>query len=130
MSVKLYQEELLDHFKNPRNHGKLENANFCSGDENPSCGDEISIEGIITNGVVKAVQFTGKGCVLSQASASMLTELCEGKKVEEVLSLSKDDMLKMVGLELGPNRLRCILLPLQALKKGIFSYQSNLKLLK
>lgn len=127
MSVKLYQEELLDHFKNPRNYGKLENANFRSGDENPSCGDKISIEGIIKDGAVKSVRFTGKGCVLSLAAASMLTEICEGKKVEEVLSLSKKDMLKMVGLELGPNRLRCILLSLQVLKKGILSYQSNLK---
>ncbi len=124
---KLYQEELMDHFKFPRNRKKIENSNFSSGQFNPSCGDKISIEGKIEkdeNGIERITQigFEGSGCVVSQAAASMLTEKCLGKSVDEVLNINKDDILKLVGLELGPTRLRCALLCLDALKEGLDGY--------
>lgn len=120
-----YQKALMEHFRNPQNKKKIENANFSSGQDNPSCGDTVSISGIIEDGVVKEIGFEGSGCVISMASVSMLTEACKGKTVEEILSLTKSDILKMLGLELGPNRLQCALLPLEALHKGIAGYKKG-----
>ena len=125
MRDELYQEELMDHFKNPRNHGSLKNPDFISSDDNPSCGDSVIIEGIISNGVLEQISFSGKGCVLSQATASMLTEKCKGKKIEEILALSTQDVLNIIDMTLGPNRLKCALLPLQVLKQGISSYKKS-----
>ena len=119
MSIKLYQEELMDHFKNPRNYGKLENPDFSGEDDNPSCGDRISITGLVENGQITDIQFEGKGCVLSQATTSMLTEHLKGKSVEEAASLTEKDILEMVGLELGPVRMKCALLPFMVLKNAI-----------
>lgn len=119
MEKKLYKEELLEHFKNPNNYGKLENPDFTSEDGNPSCGDKIKIEGKVSNGVLTDVKFTGNGCVLSQASASMLTELCKNKSIDDILNLSKDDISKLLKIELGPVRIKCAILPLFVLQKGI-----------
>ena len=123
MSSKLYQEELMDHFKNPRNQGSLKNPDFIISDDNPSCGDSVTIEGVISNKILNQVSFIGKGCVLSLATASMLTQKCKDKKIEEILALSTQDILEMIGLSLGPNRLKCALLSLQVLKQGIISYK-------
>ncbi|MBD3231963.1 Fe-S cluster protein [Candidatus Dependentiae bacterium] len=127
---KIYQEELMDHFKYPRNKYKIEDPDFYSGQFNPSCGDKISIEGKIEedeNGILRVTQigFDGSGCVISMAAASMLTEKCLNKSVDEILDLDKDDMLKLVGLNLGPIRLRCVLLCLEALKQGLIEYKNK-----
>jgi len=114
-----YQKVLMDHYKNPRNKKSIENPNFSSGQDNPSCGDKVSIHGKIEDGVIKEIGFDGSGCVISMATASMLTEKCKGKTVKEVLELTKDDILKMIGLELGPNRLHCALMSLEALHKAL-----------
>lgn len=119
MSSKLYQEELMEHFKNPKNKGRLDNPDITSGEYNPSCGDKVCVDCKICDGVIKDIGFVGSGCVISQASASMITELCKGKTIEEVLELGKDDVLELLGIELGPNRLRCALLTLQALQSGL-----------
>ena len=121
----LYQETLLDHYRNPRNVGKLDNPDFSSGEDNPSCGDSVIMEGHIKNNILTDIHFTGKGCVLSQAAASMLTESCQGKTIEEILALNKDFVLTLIGMKLGPNRLRCALLPLEALQKGIKMYKDK-----
>lgn len=125
MTIDFYQELLLDHYKNPRNKGPLENTNFSAGDENRSCGDKISIQGIVADGVIKKLAFSGTGCVISQAAASMLTELCIGKTLDEVFALNKDDMIKLVGIQLGPVRLKCALLALQVLQKGILEFKKD-----
>ena len=119
----MYQKVLMDHFKRPRNKKKIENPTFESGENNPSCGDSISMTGIVEDGIIKDLGFDGSGCVISLAAASMLTELCIEKSVEEVLCMKKDDVLAMIGMELGPNRLRCAMLALETLKKGL----SNVK---
>lgn len=123
---KFYKEELMEHFKYPHNKKKLENPDFSSGQENPSCGDTISIEGKISkDGKIVEVCFEGSGCVISQATASMLTDKCKGKSLDEILKMTSQDVLQMLGLELGPVRLRCALLSLQALQSALLKFKSK-----
>ena len=117
--MKLYQELLMDHYQHPRNKGRIKNPDFSTADYNPSCGDSIAFEGTIKNNCLVEVAFTGKGCVISQATASLLSEWATGKTLTEVTALTADDVQKMIGMELGPMRLRCALLPLQVLQQGI-----------
>ena len=119
---KLYAQHLQDHYQNPRNIKKLQNPTFCSCQKNHSCGDKVSIEGIITNDIVADLFFQGEGCVISLATASILTEFCKGKNISEILNLESRDILKLIGIELGISRLRCAVLPLIALQDGIKSY--------
>ncbi|MFH1831766.1 MAG: iron-sulfur cluster assembly scaffold protein [bacterium] len=121
----LYQEELLDHYKHPRNKGEIVAPDFLAGQENLSCGDKIVMQGKVTDGILTHVAFSGTGCVISQAAASMLTELCLGKNIDTILSLSKDDILKLVGIPLGPVRLKCALLALQVLQEGIVKFKNK-----
>jgi nitrogen fixation NifU-like protein len=125
MENKFYQKILMDHFKNPRNKKEIENANFFAGQNNPLCGDRLIMTGIIKDNVIKDLGFQGEGCVISQAAASMLTEKCIEKSVEDVLKLKKEDVLGMVGVPMGPNRLRCVLLSLETLQKGIENYMEE-----
>ena len=122
MSDQFYQKVLMDHFKNPRNKRSVENHNFSSGKDNPACGDVITMTGIIEDGVIKELGFEGSGCVVSQASVSMLTEKCAGMSTDDAMAMTKDDIVDMLGMELGPNRLQCALLALEALHKGILEY--------
>jgi len=122
----LYQEELLDHYRNPRNKGSLKNPDFVASDDNPSCGDRVQFEGIISENKVESLSFDGHGCILSQAVASMLTEECIHKTLDEIKAMSKDDVLKMVGITLGPNRIKCALLPLLVLQEGIKNQKGRL----
>jgi nitrogen fixation NifU-like protein len=117
----LYREVILDHYKNPRNHGTLDPHDFTYEDENPLCGDKLRIDVRLDDDQrVKEVAFSGRGCAISQASASMLTETIQGKPLAEVLKYSKDDLLDMLGIELGPVRLKCALLSLKVLKAGAY----------
>lgn len=122
MLQSVYQAQLLDHYRNPRNKGLLANPDFLTEELNPSCGDSIAMSGRIEHGVVKALGFQGKGCVISQATASMLTEYALGKSVSLVMALDAQAMQKLIGVPLGPVRLKCALLPLEALQKGIASF--------
>jgi len=121
----LYQEELMDHYKYPRNHKTITSPDFAISELNPSCGDRIAIEGKISDDSISDLGFSGSGCVISQATASMLTEHCIGKKVDIALTLSKNDIIAMVGLEMGPTRLKCALLSLQVLQHGLLSLQAK-----
>ena len=115
----LYQQELLDHYRFPRNRGELAGATFCHDELNPSCGDKIVIAGIIKDGVLSAIKFSGSGCVISQAAASMLTEEVVGKSVDEIKIMPGSFMQELVGIPLGPTRLKCALLSLQVLQAGV-----------
>lgn len=117
--MNLYQQQLMDHYRNPRNTNKVDSPTFATDQHNPSCGDSISMEGVVKDGILIAVSFKGSGCVISQATASMLTQMCLGKTVHEIMALTKDDVQKLIGIELGPMRLRCALLSLEVLQKGI-----------
>jgi nitrogen fixation NifU-like protein len=117
----MYREVILDHYKNPRNHGQLEPADISYEDDNPLCGDRIRIDiRLDENKRVKEVAFSGQGCAISQASASMLTEEILGKSVEELKQIGKEDILELLGIELGPVRLKCALLSLKVLKAGVY----------
>lgn len=119
MNDTLYQEELLEHFKYPRNKKTIDNPSFESNLDNPSCGDKVQIQGIITNNVITDLGFSGSGCVISQAAASMLTSHCIGKTVDDIMNLTKDDIFALVGIQLGPTRTKCALLSLQVLQEGL-----------
>lgn len=124
-TMKFYREKLLDHYHHPRNAGQLEEPDFSSEEFNHSCGDQVHIEGHVQDGIITDLVFLGSGCVISQAAASMITEYSKGKSVDEILSLDKNFMLKLIGVQLGPTRLRCALLPLYALQHGLAAYKKE-----
>jgi nitrogen fixation NifU-like protein len=117
----LYRENILDHYQNPRNYGTLDHPDITYQDDNPLCGDVIRIDlKLDQDNRISEVAFSGEGCAISQASASMLTEEILGKTLEEVRHLSKDDVLEMLGIQLGPVRIKCALLSLKVLKAGAY----------
>ena len=116
----IYREIVLDHFRNPRNKGILDPNDYTYEDTNPLCGDEIRIDLRVTDGVVTAIAQQGRGCAVSQAAASILTEMVDGKPLDEVKALTKDDLLDELGIPVSPARLKCALLPLKVLKAGIY----------
>lgn len=118
--MNIYQEELLDHYENPSNHGTLPEPDISHEEDNPLCGDRIRIDLGVEDGIIKKVRFSGHGCTISLAAASMLTEEIEGKSLAEVKQLSRDDILEMIGIPLGPVRVKCALLPLKVLKAGAY----------
>lgn len=118
--MNVYQEELLDHYENPSNYGTLPNPNISHEEDNPLCGDRIRIDLIVEDDIITEVRFSGHGCTISLAAASMLTEEIEGKSLTEVKKLSRDDILDMIGIPLGPVRVKCALLALKVLKAGAY----------
>ena len=125
-SADIYREIILDYYRNPRNFGKIQNPDIAQKDSNPLCGDELEMHISIKDNKVADVKFTGKGCAISQASASMLTELIMGKDFEYVKKLTKEDIFDNLGLhDLGPARIKCALLSLKVLKYGLYSYLSE-----
>ncbi|MCS7136496.1 MAG: iron-sulfur cluster assembly scaffold protein [Nitrososphaerota archaeon] len=113
---------ILDHYRKPRNYGEMKDADVIVKDSNKLCGDYVEIYLKFDGNKISAISFKGQGCMVSQASASTLTEFVKGKEVEDVLKLTKHDVTNILGLKLGPVRMRCAVLPLMALKKGIKSY--------
>jgi nitrogen fixation protein NifU and related proteins len=113
-----YRDFILDHYRNPRNYGHLENPVVYAEDLNPLCGDQIRFEFDIDGGVVRDVRFSGKGCAISQASASMLTESLKGMRLEDVARLSKDVILENVGIGISPTRMKCAMLGLRVAKSA------------
>ncbi len=121
----LYQQELMDHYRHPRNFGTLEQPDASSQVLNPSCGDIVVMQIGVKNDKLTEIRFQGTGCVLSMAAASMLTEFVLGKPLHELETLDKGVMQSLVGLTPGPTRLRCILLPLEALKEALVYYKKG-----
>ncbi|HRI57527.1 MAG: SUF system NifU family Fe-S cluster assembly protein [Anaerolinea sp.] len=121
----LYREAILDHYKHPRHKGHLDSPDITHFDHNPFCGDEITLELKVEDGVVTQAAFDGRGCAISQASASMMTEEIIGKSLEELKGWTKDDILDLLGIDIGPVRLKCALLPLKALKAGVWGIEEN-----
>ena len=125
MVDQLYREIILDHNKNPRNKGILDPHDFSAEDVNPLCGDEIRIDLRVDDDRVSEIRFSGRGCAISQASASLLTEMVEGMTLDEVKALTKDDLLEEIGIPLSPARLKCALLSLKVLKSGVYGVQQD-----
>ena len=113
-----YRDYILDHYRNPRNFGRLEQVDAQAEDLNPLCGDQIKMELKVDDGVVSDVRFSGRGCAISQASASMLTERVKGMKLDDVAKLSKDVVLEDVGIGISPTRMKCAMLGLRVLKSA------------
>jgi nitrogen fixation NifU-like protein len=127
MAENLYREIILDHYRNPRNKGTLDPADFSYEDTNPLCGDEIRIDLRVTDGVVSEVAFSGRGCAVSQAAASMLMEMVEGRPLDEVKAITKDDLLEELGVPVSPARMKCALLSLKVLKAGIYGVPQEIE---
>ncbi len=119
----LYKEIILDHYQHPHNHGTIPDADISYEDSNPLCGDKIRMDLKVREGVVEDVKFSGKGCAISQASASMLTDEIKGKPLEEIRKIDKQVVLDMIGIPLGPTRIKCALLPLKVVKAGAYGIQ-------
>jgi nitrogen fixation NifU-like protein len=116
----LYRDNIIDHYQNPRNFGTLEHPDISYEDSNPVCGDEIRMDLKVEDGRVTDARFQGHGCSISQASASMLTEEIIGKTLDEVKQIDKQYLLQLLGIPLGPVRLKCALLSLKVLKAGAY----------
>lgn len=121
MDPEIAKEMLLDHYRNPRNYGKIENPSSEITDNNPVCGDTVHISVQVKDGMIADIKFVGQGCSISQASASILTEYVKGKKVSEALSITESSFIELIGFPLGPNREKCALLSLNALRKALNS---------
>lgn len=126
MSSEFYRDLILDYYRHPRNFGSIEDAEIKVQDSNPLCGDDIELYiKIDDDKKVRDMKFKGRGCAISVASASLMTELLKGKRLEELLTFSKKDLLEALGIEtlgLNPVRIKCALLPYKALKIGVYNY--------
>lgn len=126
MSEDIYKEIILEHYRNPHNFGRLKDPDFTASDTNPLCGDHVEIQVKLNDGKVQDVKFLGRGCAISQASASLLTDLIIGKSIDELQRFDKEQLLEAMGNpDLGPVRIKCALLSLKTLKLGLYSYLSR-----
>jgi len=120
--MQLYKQEILDHYRFPRHKGRLVQPDFSSGQHNPSCGDQVSFEAKLSNGHIVEIAFDGVGCVISQATASMVAQLVKDKPISFIIALTSEDILTLIGMDLGPTRLKCALISLYALQQGLRSH--------
>jgi nitrogen fixation protein NifU and related proteins len=126
MSFEMYQDNILDHYENPSHRGTLAHPTFEIRDLNPLCGDEVRIQARLDDeSRLAEICFEGKGCVISLAAASMLMEEVEGKTLDEVKKMGRQDMLDLLGVPLTTMRVKCAILPLRALEKAIHRYEEQ-----
>ena len=121
MDERMYREQIIDLYEHPLNQGHIENPDFSYEEDNPLCGDVVRIDvRLDENKQVADVKWSGDGCAISQASASLLTEEIRGKSLEEIKAFSKDDLLGLLGIQLSMTRVKCALLSLKVLKAGVY----------
>ncbi|WP_459191183.1 Fe-S cluster assembly sulfur transfer protein SufU [Halosimplex sp. J119] len=120
----MYRQQILDHYKNPRNFGEIEEATFTHVGENPMCGDTIEMDVVLNDDeeVIEQVAFRGDGCAISQASASMLSEELTGMAVEDLEELDRDDVIDMLGVDISPMRVKCAVLAEKVAQDGAEIY--------
>ena len=114
-----YRENILDHYKNPRHHGHIDHPSAVAEGVNPLCGDELSVELKVEDGIVTDVRYNGRGCAISQASASTLSDVVMGKPLDQLAGISKEDVLEELGIPLSPIRLKCAMLSVGVLKVAL-----------
>ncbi|RDZ54124.1 SUF system NifU family Fe-S cluster assembly protein [Haloferax sp. Atlit-4N] len=116
----MYRQQIMDHYKNPRNHGRLESPTFTHAGENPSCGDTITMDVQLADDgeTIERVAFSGDGCAISQASASMLTQRLPGTTLSELAEMDTDDITEMLGVDISPMRIKCAVLARQVAQDG------------
>jgi nitrogen fixation protein NifU and related proteins len=122
MDSELYRENILDHYKHPRNRGAIAKPSASAHDSNPLCGDEITMSLVVKGGKVADVKFEGTACAICLSSASMLTEEIKGKGVEAARKTGKERVLSLLGIDPGPVRLKCALLPLKVFKLALYKH--------
>ena len=115
-----YRDYILDHFKNPRNYGRLEHPDITHEEDNPLCGDVVGMDFQVKDGVIEDIRFHGRGCAISQASASLLTERLKGLSLDEAKKINTEDVLGELGIDISPARIKCALLSLKVLKVGAY----------
>ena len=124
----MYQEQILDHYKNPRNAGVIGNATVHHHEKNPLCGDELDVYFLIDDDKnVADVKVQARGCAISTASASMMTDKVKGKNIEEINKMKKDDILEMLGIPISAVRLKCALLSMDTFKNAIVIFEKYVK---
>lgn len=116
---KMYKEIIMDHYKNPRNYGSIDNPDLTFKGENQSCGDKIEVYLNINDGKIKNIKFESTGCAISKASMSMLSQDLAGEDVDYILDKERDDIIDMLGIELTPTRVKCAVLGNELIKDGI-----------
>ena len=121
----MYKENIIDHYKNPHNQGIIENADIKFTENNPLCGDVITITLKLNDHKVDDIKFMGQGCAISTAATSMLTDEIKGKNIEEVKKVSREDIVKLLGIQIGPVRTKCAVLGLVAVKEGIKQFENK-----
>jgi len=120
----MYRQQILDHYKNPRNHGELAEPTFTHAGENPMCGDTIQMDVVLDDDedTIERVAFRGDGCAISQASASMLSEELAGMTIEELQAMDRDDVIDMLGVEISAMRVKCAVLAEKVAQDGAEIY--------
>jgi nitrogen fixation protein NifU and related proteins len=115
----LYRDYILEHYRRPHNFGTLDDATASHEGANPLCGDRITLQLRVRDGVLDGVAFTGRGCAISQASASLLTDEVKGKPVETAAAMTSSDVLDLLGIDISPARMKCALLSLDTLQQAL-----------
>jgi nitrogen fixation protein NifU and related proteins len=125
MDDSIIREELLDIYRNPMHKGVMKDPTVTSQENNPFCGDEINLQLLIKDGIIKDAKFNGSSCSVSVISSAMLTDALIGKTVEQAKKITKDDLLKMTGMNLTTSRIKCATLSLTAMLEALNKYESN-----
>lgn len=123
MPLSVYAEELISHYEHPHNKGKIENPSIVLHEDNPTCGDDLTIYCLIENEKLEDVKFTGEGCAISIGTASMLTDDVKGKALSKIEKMDFDTIKDLIGMDPGPSRVKCATLALKALQGAIFLYK-------
>ncbi|AGN00473.1 SUF system FeS assembly protein, NifU family [Salinarchaeum sp. Harcht-Bsk1] len=125
MGSDMYRQQILDHYKNPRNYGEIEEPTYSHVGENPMCGDEITVDVLLEDDTIEQIAFRGDGCAISQASASMLSERLTGASVEELVEMDRDDVIDMLGVDISPMRVKCAVLAEKVAQDGYEIYEGE-----
>lgn len=117
--MNIYKEIILEHWRNPHNFGKVNSPDFKLSNKNTFCGDEIEVSGKLKGSAISQIKFKGNGCVISQVAASLLTDFVRGKNLQEITNISSQDVVRMLGVELSPTRMKCAELSLIVIKNAV-----------
>jgi nitrogen fixation protein NifU and related proteins len=122
----MYMENILDHYKQPHNKGTINNPSIKNEEKNPSCGDQIEVTATVNKSKeITEIKFNGHGCAISQASISMLTDEVKGKTTKEIIKIQKEDVLELLGVDVVPMRIKCAMLGLRVLQRGILKFEGK-----
>lgn len=121
----MYRENILDHYKNPHNRGEIENAEIKFTENNPLCGDVITVNLKLNDHKVEDIKFSGRGCAISQSATSMLTDEIKGKSLEEIKNIDREKIVELLGIDVGPVRTKCAVLGLVAIRNGIKEFENE-----